>query len=70
MHHHPYLLYELAQDYRQRRLAQADAQRLSQLAVTSATDDGQRRFRFSWPRLGWNSQRQPRVTTTLTPSVN
>lgn len=69
MHHNPHLLYELAQDYRQRRLAQADAQRLSQLAATNSTR-AQRRFRFSWPRLGWNSQRQPRVTTTLTPSVN
>lgn len=69
MNHNPHLLYELAQDYRQRLLTQADAQRLSQLVATNATQ-AQRRFRFSWPRLGWNSQRQPRVTTTLTPSVN
>lgn len=69
MHHHPHLLYELAQDHRQRLLAKAEAQRLSQLVATSSTQ-AQRRFRLSWLRLGWNSQRQPQVTTTLTPSIN
>jgi len=65
MNHNPYLLYELAQEHRHQRLAQAAARRLQQLVVSS-TKQTPRRFRLHWPRLGRRIS-QPATLPPLTP---